>query len=340
MEEQEIVVEQEFVEEEQNSTTSKFEYHGEAIDLFKIFIVNIFLLIITFGLYYPWAKAKMLNFHYAATEFKGNRFTFHGTGREMFGGLIKALLIFGAWSFLFNYTQTYLLEEANQTGVFWPFAVTTIVFYLILFCIMPLAIVGSLKYRASRSSWRGIHFQYVGTVEGMYKVMLPGIVLTFLTFGIYGFWLIVNIYKEVASNLRWGTLKFDFKGKGGELCRISILGIILSYLTFFIYMFKFMSQRHNFLMNNVHIEGEGEQAKLLATTSGRGFLKLGVGNFFIVLFSLGLAIPYAIVRTIKYITATFVIEGDVDFDNLQQGDLTDANAVGEGLMDALEIDLI
>ena len=75
-------------------TNYSLNFHGKGGEYFSIVIVNWLLTVITIGLYYPWAKARQLQYLYGATELEGDRFTFHGTGKEMFKGFIKAILIF------------------------------------------------------------------------------------------------------------------------------------------------------------------------------------------------------------------------------------------------------
>src|SRR5688572_28899538 len=74
----------------------QLRFLGEGGALFAIQIVNLLLMIVTLGLYYPWAKAQTLRYIYGANEFEGSTLQFHGTGAEMFKGFIKAMLIIAA----------------------------------------------------------------------------------------------------------------------------------------------------------------------------------------------------------------------------------------------------
>jgi len=49
----------------------------------------------TLGVYYFWAKTRTRRFLFSQTEFAGDRFAYHGTGRELLIGTLKALLVFG-----------------------------------------------------------------------------------------------------------------------------------------------------------------------------------------------------------------------------------------------------
>lgn len=325
---------------ENQESRINFTFNGKTGDLFKIFIVNLFLLIVTLGFYYPWAKAKMLTFNYGETEFYNSKFTFHGTGKEMFGGLVKAILLFGTWYTLYYVANNYLVNYASQTGIIWPFIAATLLSYLLLGALIPLAIVGSIKYRASRSSWRGIHFQYTGTLKSMYSIFMKGVLLSIITLGIYIPWLMVAIFNEIADNLKWGNIRFRFKGEGGTLFSINFLGMFFTYLTLGIFYFKFRSNYRNYLLSHIELSMNEHKSSIVASTTGMGYFKLMMGNALIILFTLGLGIPFAMIRTLNYHAGTTNVEGHIDFNQLEQGELQHADSFGEGLMDTLDIDLI
>ena len=64
-------------------------FHGRAGTLFAFYVVNLFLTIITLGVYYFWARVKIRAYLLSQTEFDGDRFTWHGTGKELLVGFIK-----------------------------------------------------------------------------------------------------------------------------------------------------------------------------------------------------------------------------------------------------------
>ena len=79
----------------QTSETREFrkllKFEGDHSTLVGLRILNNILKAITLGLYYPWARASVLDYMYGETEYMGTRFVFHGTGKEMFRGFIKAV---------------------------------------------------------------------------------------------------------------------------------------------------------------------------------------------------------------------------------------------------------
>jgi uncharacterized membrane protein YjgN (DUF898 family) len=312
------------------------KYHGDGKSLFKIYIINVLLTIVTVGLYYPWAKAKLLTYHYAETELQGSRFAFLGTGKEIFRGFIKAIAIFGTW-----YGVSYYLTLQMQTGedvLF--FTIMVAAWKLVIMLIFPLAIVGSLKYRLSRTTWRGIHMKYTGNVKAMYKIFIKGILLSIITLGIYGPWFMVNIRKEVLKNVKLGDLNFKFTGEGGALFGIGIAGYLLTIITFGIYLFQWTANLYNFDIDNIKLNRGEENASLKGSTTGMGFFKLQIGNLFIVLLSLGLAAPYAMIRTLKYYTNSVDLNGEINFDKIKQVEIDDADATGDSILDAFEMDIV
>jgi len=311
-------------------------YHGDGKSLFKIYIVNVLLSVITLGVYYPWAKAKLLAYHYSETELENSRFAFLGTGKEIFKGFVKALLIFAVWyGGLFYFT---LQLQTGEDVAF--FTIMTLVWELLILLIFPLAIVGSLKYRLSRTTWRGIHMRYTGNVQSMYKVFLKGFLLTVITFGIYSPWFLINIRKEVMKNIKLGDLNFSFTGSGGTLFGIGFVGYLLTLITLGIYMFQWAANMHNFNIDSINLNKGNEQAKLKGMATGLGIFKLQIVNVFIVIFTLGLGAPYAIIRTIKYYMDTADLVGEITFDEITQAEIDDTNATGDSILDAFEFEII
>ena len=316
-----------------------FSYNGDGWELFKITLVNSLLSALTLGFYYPWAKAKLLSYHYSETEFIGSRFSFHGTGKEMFKGFIKAILIFGG--IIGGMIAVNLLMQNAIINGESVIAYMLIYFglYFLFLALIPLAIVGSAKYRAARSSFRGIHFKYIGTKKTMIGIFLKGIFLSIITFGIYAHWFQANIFRELAKNTRLGNIKFRFDGSGGDLFALRLVDGLLMGITFGIYAFKHQSNLHQYYFNNLKLEQGELRGTLEAETTGMGYFKLIFINGLIVIFTLGLGTPWALIRHMKYIAETTRFKGKIDFDNIEQGEIDPTDATDEGIFDMLDIDI-
>ncbi len=306
----------------------KFNFTGQGSKLFGIVIVNLLLTIITLGIYYPWAKAALLQYLYKETQLSGAAFTFHGTGKEIFKGYIKAMLIFGA-----VYGIVILCTHYQM-----PFLGLAIL-YLAFFILIPFVIHGSLKYRLSRTSWRGIHFGYRGTLKVLSKKLYKNLFLTFITFGIYGAWLVINIRKYTISNIRYGNVELNYKGKGSKFLGIVVIGYLLSIFSFGIYSFWWYKDLYNYLITNITLHQNGKEIPVKSSINGVGLLKLMLINFIIIVFSLGIAYPWAQVRTMKYLSSNIFIGKGFDPDSVTQTEKQYKDATGEDLGDMLDMDL-
>jgi uncharacterized membrane protein YjgN (DUF898 family) len=77
----------------------QLRFTGSGTEYFGIWIVNLLLTIVTLGIYSAWAKVRRLQYFYRHTEMAGSSFDFHGSpGRILIGRLI-ALVMLIAYNF-------------------------------------------------------------------------------------------------------------------------------------------------------------------------------------------------------------------------------------------------
>jgi uncharacterized membrane protein YjgN (DUF898 family) len=160
------------------SVIRRFSFHGVGGSLFGIRIVNLFLILITLGVYFFWAKARIRSYLLSQTEMEGDRFAYHGTGMELLVGFLKASLVFGAPYLALQLSASLLdLEMPGQVGV-------TILGGFLILGFLSVAIVSARRYRLSRTSWRGIRFSFRGRTVDFMKLFFIGGFLTGITLGV------------------------------------------------------------------------------------------------------------------------------------------------------------
>ena len=308
---------------------NRLSFLGNGNDLFRIYIVNMLLSILSLGLYYPWSKAAFLKYVYQETEFATSRFIFHGTGKEMFRGFIKAMgiilfliVIFIAGSFSKN---TFL-----KAG-------SAFIFYLGFTLITPLAIHGRMRYRLSRTSWRGIHFGYRGDLKRIYRVYLLGLFVSAITLGIYTPWFINNLRKEVISNVRFGNVQFQYKGEGREFFVLYLKGIFFSVITCGIFLVWFLKNLHNYYINNIEIIQDGVGTRIYSTVQTGAYFENFFINYILTSATCGLGTPFAIVRNFNFIFSNIRIPNTFDPDKIIQTEQEYKDATAEDLSDMLDI---
>lgn len=310
----------------------QLRFHGQGSQLFSIYLVNILLTMLTLGFYYPWAKVAIMKYMYEATELEGSRFAFHGTGKEIFRGFIKALVIFGGMYGLLILATLY----ADPVFV----NMMLLAFYGVMMVLIPIAIHGSVKYRMSRTSWRGIHFGYRGDRNELLKKFVGDALLTVLTLGIYSFWMSMNLRQYIVGNIRFGNVEFRYMGRGSDYFALHLKGYFLSIFTLGIYSFWYAKDVFNFWINNIYLLQNGRQARLRSEATGGDYFMLIVPNILLVVFTLGLGTPWAMIRTMNFVFDNVVIDGDLDTDRIEQTEGAYKDATGVEVADMLDIDLV
>ena len=143
-------------------------FHGSGGSLFGIYVVNVLFTLVTLGVYYFWAKVRVRKYVLSQSEIEGDRFAYHGTGRELLIGFLKAMLFF--------VVPVIVLAVVRDVLDVWIGlkVLAGLLGYLLLVVFIPLATVGARRYRLSRSSWRGIRFSCRGRARDFVRIFVVG----------------------------------------------------------------------------------------------------------------------------------------------------------------------
>jgi uncharacterized membrane protein YjgN (DUF898 family) len=316
-----------------NSTQSTHKYslsfEGSASKFFEVIVINWLLTIVTLGFYYPWARARKFQFLYSATEFNESPFTFHGTGKEMFMGFLKAI---GFFILLYALSFTLIYLRMPIVGI--------ISLYVGILTIIPFAMHGSYSYRMSRTSWRGIRFSYRGDRKELYILFFKSILFTLLTFGFYGAWMVINLRNYILSNIKFGNLKFKYSANGGEYFMLNLKGYFLSIVTLGIYSFWWMKDLYAYYINHLTLENGADKIRFRSTASAGGIFSLILGNVVIIVFTLGLGYAWVITRSFTFLFENIEMVGSVNVDQIVQDYKSGTDATGEDLSDMLDVGFI
>ena len=71
---------------EPQERTLPLAFTGNTGEYFKIWIVNVFLTVLTLGIYSAWAKVRNKRYFYGNTLLDGAAFEYHATGRQLLPG--------------------------------------------------------------------------------------------------------------------------------------------------------------------------------------------------------------------------------------------------------------
>jgi uncharacterized membrane protein YjgN (DUF898 family) len=134
----------------------KLVYTGELGTLYRIAAVNLLLSILTLGFYRFWGRAKLRRYLWGSMVLDGDAFEWDGTGWEM----CRSFLIVSAIALVLS-APAYALTLAGPAYAEQLAAYQTLLGLVIMMLIGAATMLG-LRYRLSRSRWRGIR----GDLEG------------------------------------------------------------------------------------------------------------------------------------------------------------------------------
>jgi uncharacterized membrane protein YjgN (DUF898 family) len=291
--------------------TYQFQFLGKGSEYFSIMIVNWILIIITLGIYYPWAKAKRLKYTSGQTVLNGERFNFAGTGKEMFSGFIKIVVFELIVIAIF-------LALVFGVGDWLGILLAYLIIFASLLVLQPLVIHGAFRYVMQRTTYRGIRFGYRGDRTLLFKNGIKWALLTIITFGIYGAWEAMKIRRYTHQNVRYGDAEFDNDCNGLDFFILNLKGFCLSILTLGIFIFWWQKDLFNYHIDRMSMTKGDQKVKLHSTATGGGFFKLRLINFFIVVFTLGFGTAWAEMRIQRFIWSHIKMEGDINIDEIQQ----------------------
>ena len=309
------------------SSRRQFTFHGSGGTLFGIYVVNVLLTIATLGFYRFWGKVRVRSYMLSQTGFEGDRFAYHGTGKELLLGFLKVVLLVGMPITVLGIVAE-LSRDKLIEGVI-RFLTSTLIFVFI-----PVAMVGARRYRLSRTSWRGIRFSFRGRAMAFAKIFVTGSLLSMLTLSLYYPYFLARQQHYMVSHSQFGRRPFRFDGRGRDLFGPYLLTLLLFLPTLGLYTFWFQARKTRYFWDHTFFEG----ARFRCTVSGRQLMNQTLGNWVILLITLGLAWPWVLVRSTRFAFEYLSIDGSLDLAGIvQEPQLT--TATGDALSSLLGADV-
>lgn len=132
-----------------------FTFHGEGASYFIICLVNLFLSVITLGIYAPWAMVRCRRYIYENTELHGVRFNYHATGGALIISWILMTLLYLLVAFIASVSSE----------------IVSVVIFIMLLMVIPFFIVKSLQYQAIMMSLNNVRFAFRGSMGEGWRVI-------------------------------------------------------------------------------------------------------------------------------------------------------------------------
>ena len=299
-------------------------FQGNGRALFGITLTNLIKTIFTLGIYRFWAKTRIRQYIFGETLFAGDRFSYHGTAKELLRGAVR----FGLFFIFFVVLSVYTFLEYGPLASELVGNIFTIIFMIVL----PFLMVGAWRYRLSRTAWRGIRFSFRGQGREALTVYFKGYLLVLLTLGLYWPYFKMEIEKLWRQNSWFGDIQMRFSGKGKDFLKKFIVALFLTPITLGFYFFWFRADLSRYIWSHTHIGGGTFHFPI----KGRDYFNLKVSNFFLIILTLGLATSWVVVRNRKFIADHLTFSGNIELNQVVQ-EMQDSGAFGEESMDIMDV---
>ncbi len=347
-------------EEAQTTKTIPFEFTGKADEYFQIWIVNVCLTIVTLGIYSAWAKVRKKRYLYGNTWLQGTSFEYLGDPSK----ILKGRLIIGG-GLLIYFVASFFLPFVDEYS------------WLLFLLILPWLVVMARTFTARNSSYCNIRFDFRTTWREAFKVFF-GLALIGAT-GLGYPYFVCRRTEFVVSHSRYGTTPLALpwqngvktfyaiyiraifvylssgivfglavmgaiwvlvfaSGGGGQSGFVGLTELVLVSLIFVgpLSMSAYLkAEITNFVWSNVTLGSHRFESSL---ETGR-MIWLYISNALAILLSLGLLIPWATIRMVRYRLDHLKLLGAGDLNEFVASQQGKVAAAGEEMSEFFDVDV-
>ena len=324
-------------------------FHGNAREYFGIWIVNVMLTAITFGIYSAWAKVRNQKYFLGNTTIDERAFAYHATGLQILIGRIVVISI---------------IIAASVIGLISPYI--QLVVGIVFLVAIPWLINRGLAFRAAMTSWSNVRFRFEGGYWHAVLVFFVYPVLSVLTLYLASPYAVRAMSRYTIGGHRLGKHKFSFDSSirpfyiallaaaictfiGAPLALVALLAanggvnVLATILIWIPAMVAFGSAgpvyaaiTRNAIYAGMILE---DGHRFHSTVSPGGLTMVVLTNTVVVILSFGLMLPWALVRLAKYLCAHTWVEPNGSLDEFVADLQQSPTAVGDAYMDIESIDV-
>lgn len=322
-------------------------FTGNGGEYFRIWIVNLFLSIITVGIYSAWAKVRRESYFHGNLLLDRAAFGYHGKPIAILKGRVVAVVLLLA------------LSVAQNAG---PLAYGVAI--LALLVVAPWLIVRAFRFRAHNTSYRGLRFSFDGSYRQALTAFIGYGLLTLLTLGI-AFPLFYRQQRAfILDNLRYGRSKFGCGATVGQFYRLFLaplglacgmmvvvgvlaaigdmasklipLLITVSLMAMTLFLMPYVRVRSaNLIWNHATLDRMSFSSNLKILP----YFWLVAVNLLLLVFTLGLYWPWARVRLARYRASCLALRADESLDSFVAGEGSNSGAVGDEVSELMDFDI-
>jgi uncharacterized membrane protein YjgN (DUF898 family) len=338
-------------------------FTGTGASYFGIWIVNLLLTIITLGIYSAWAKVRRLQYFYRHTELAGSSFDFHGSPKRILIGRVIAFVMFAAYNWsvrlqsiwtlvvivvlaavlpgllrsslrfrLYNtsWRGTRFYFRGSVGGAYRVFLLNGFLSVITLYGMLPFA-HQRLKAYQHNNSWFGqTRFSFharAGQFYLLYLMLLAGLLVFAIVLAVAG----------IGGAL--GAL-FQMQQHGGHVEPRAILkAVLILYGARLLIAVVLGPVFHALITNLIWNSTRLGEHRIECNMSPLGLMWITVSNFVLVIVTLGMFIPWAMVRLARFQLEAIRLVPASDLQEFVAAAPDDVGAVGSEAASAFDFDI-
>ncbi|PCI71898.1 MAG: thymidylate kinase [Gammaproteobacteria bacterium] len=310
-----------------------FEFKGNGMEYFKIWIVNVLLTIITLGIYSAWAKVRSNRYFYSNLYLDDSNFRYLAEPMTILKGRLIAVAALIVYSVV--------TAIAPMIGI---------VLLIALFFAIPYFINQSIAFNNRMSAYKNIQFRFSASYGEAFMVMYVWPIIGILTLGILYPMALLKMHQYVVKNSAYGTTKFEYSAtyKDYGMIFLMMIGIIIAaaiiigiistlipalaplsliliavmYIGIILYSIVAIT---NLFYHNLGLVEHRFKSTLTIMDLGKVMLI----NLFFIIITLGLYLPAAKVRMTKYMCSCLVMDAEGSLDDFAAAEKENVSALGE-----------
>ena len=335
-----------------------FDYHATGQQLFLGYLIGVLILlvinvissivptaevilpIILFA-FIPWIIWRSLKFNMRMTSFSNVRFSFIGDLKSSYiiymlipilGYIAIALLVFGS---MLPMTR----QDSVSAGAVILFAVAVMAAIPLAICLTGFFTKKASEYQIGQTKFgQGRFFIDISTGKFI-KIILKKTLIIIASLLLLSILSGLIFAATMSGGFNFGSISSDMEG--AEAHPLLIVGFLIVYFGFiatflFATAYSFSRQRQ-YLFENTTLDNA---ITFKSTVGAKGYFYVLVTNMLLVLFTIGLALPWAKVRVARYIADNSWIQAsDIDINSYLTQKEQEQSAIGEEIGDVLDIDI-
>lgn len=331
---------------------ARVQFSGRAGEYFRIWIVNVFLTIMTLGIYSAWAKVRRNRYLYGSTTLDGSAFDYLADPVAILKGRLLAVAV------LALYSVTGQVARPLQS-----------LLALLFLVVLPWIVIRARKFTLRNTAYRNIRFDFDARKREAAAVYIGWPILIPLSMMLLYPFYVWRRAQFLIARSAYGVQGFEFRANPGAyyLAYLKFTALFLLVLALGTALFvlgltqtdsgsrhaavalallaTFFALLATFSYKDVCVTSltwsgialSGMQTR--CTLETRHLYWIALSNLFAILCSAGLLIPWATIRMTRYRVTALRLDGAHNLDTLVGAQSEQIGAAGEEIGEFLGIDI-